>query len=60
MGLKKNEWQAVFNENLLRDQLNLPLRTHYTCGFDESGRFINGVGPEMLSNGQPIFPSWYH
>lgn len=28
-GIKRSEWQAVYRENILREQLNRPLRTHY-------------------------------
>ena len=29
-GIKKDEWQAVYNENRLRKELGLPLRTYYS------------------------------
>ena len=58
-GIKRSEWQAVYNENLLREQLGFPLRTHYRKAMDEFGSFICGLGPLMLTDGQIVKPSWY-
>jgi RHS repeat-associated protein len=57
----RNEWQAVYRENLIRGQLKLPLRTHYLKSVDPSSReVLKGIGPKMLtSGGLPILPSWY-
>ncbi|MBR1379177.1 MAG: hypothetical protein IJ557_08650 [Bacteroidaceae bacterium] len=32
-----NEWNALYNENILREQLNLPLRTYYRTIIDDLG-----------------------
>ena len=58
-GVKRDEWQAVYNENILRGQMDLPLRTHYETLYDESGAYKGGSGPNMLNDGQPIKPIWY-
>jgi RHS repeat-associated protein len=58
-GVHRSEWQATYNENILRGQLNAPLRTHYRITFDSIG-LIKGLPPAMLdSSQQPIRPSWY-
>jgi RHS repeat-associated protein len=59
-GIKHNEWQAVYRENVLRSQLGAPLRTHYIKKVDGFGQFISGSGPMMITpNNNPILPSWY-
>lgn len=59
-GLARSEWQTVFRENLLRSQLNLPLRTHYGWNVDVEGNFVGGTGRSMVSiNNLPIIPFWY-
>ena len=57
-GVNKSEWQAVFKENLLREQLGLPLRTHYKKRVYENN-VIEGAGPLMLINGNNVRPFWY-
>ena len=57
-GVTRQEWQAVYNENVIRGQMNLPLRTHYKVECDESGLYLGGTGPSMLNEGQPIKPKW--
>ena len=52
-GIKRSEWQAVYNENIFRTQMGYPLRIHYVR--DEHG---NGLVTEMLRNGKPIKPWW--
>ena len=60
-GIKKDEWQAVYRENLIRSQLNLPLRTNYLDQVDQAGTVIGPYPPYMLNaNGEPIRPSWYN
>ena len=59
-GLARSEWQTVFRENILRVQLNLPMRTHYGWNVDVEGNFIGGAGRSMTSiENFPIIPSWY-
>ena len=58
--IEKNEFQAVYRENLIRQELNMPLRTHYITNETTDGTFIKGLGPNMLdSSGKPKRPSWY-
>ena len=57
-GVERTEWQAVYNENILRRQMNLPLRTHFTVEHDSNGFYLGGTGPSMLREGQPIKPWW--
>ena len=59
-GIERNEWQAVYRENLLRSQLGSPLRTHYIKAVDANGNFLGGSGTRMLTPAnQPILPNWY-
>ncbi len=59
-GIKRDEWQAVYRENLLRSQLGSPLRTHYIKTIDANGNFIGGSGARMLTPANhPILPNWY-
>lgn len=59
-GVKRDEWQAVYRENILRGQLNEPLRTHYIKSVDSSGNFIGGTGVRMITpTNQPLLPTWY-
>ena len=59
-GVKRSEWQAVFGENMHRQQMGFPLRTHYKSQQDGNGRPIQGLPPYMLTPGSsPILPFWY-
>jgi len=59
-GIAKSEWQTVYRENILRRQLGLPLRTHYSWNVDISGNFIEGSGNRLLTSANlPIYPLWY-
>jgi hypothetical protein len=59
-GYKKDEWQAVYRENVLRGQLGQPLRTNYGTAVDPSGAYNGGAGPRMITpGGQPILPQGY-
>ena len=59
-GLERSEWQAVYRENILRGQLNRPLRTYYITTKDPSGNYVGGDGPSMLTGKNiPILPYWY-
>jgi RHS repeat-associated protein len=54
-GIPRNEWQASYRENMLRPQLNLPLRTYYRVN-----QYGGGEAPRLLDgNNQPIKPYWY-
>lgn len=60
LGIPKNEWQAIYNENVLRSQVGYPLRTHYIGQTDPSGILIRGSGTRTLTpNNEPLKPSWY-
>ena len=57
--VSRNDWQAVYNENILRHQMGQPLRTHYKEDIRSGiGIYIGGGGPSMLENGKPIAPWW--
>ena len=61
-GETRNEWMAVYRENLIRQQLGYPLRTHHGS-FKERNLIgilytVKGAGPCMLKNGQPYLPQW--
>jgi len=59
-GVKRDEWQAVYHENILRSELSTPLRTFYKMSVDMSGTVIGGTGPSMLTpKNQPVLPNWY-
>ena len=59
-GITKSEWQTVYRENILRTQLDLPLRTHYSWNVDLSGNFLEGSGNRLLTSANlPIYPLWY-
>lgn len=58
-GVSRLEWRAVRNENLIRGQLGLPLRTHYQIKTNSKGECIGGAGPKMLTDdNQPLPLSW--
>ncbi|GAA0874333.1 hypothetical protein GCM10009118_07410 [Wandonia haliotis] len=60
LGISRNEWQAVYRENVLRQQMGLPLRTHYKSSYNPSTGERKGLPPYMLTSGSsPILPSWY-
>ncbi len=55
LGLSKNEWRAVYYENILRGQLNIPLRTRYGISKDADSGRRKGNGPMLIDkNKQPI------
>ena len=59
-GVKRDEWQAVYRENMVRSQSGLPLRTHYQILKDPSGNLLGGTGPRMITPATtPLLPSWY-
>ena len=56
-GIKKSEWQAVYNENVLRNEMGIPLRTYY-----QKEKTVDGFmpyGPRMVKHNRPIRPAWY-
>jgi len=58
--IDRSEWQAVYRENTLREQLGVPLRTHYITVKDPFGVVIGGAGPRMITPANtPILPIWY-
>ena len=60
LGITRSEWQAVYRENVMRQQMNLPLRTDYKTLYDPNTRVYSPGGPNMLDqNKNPILPAWY-
>ncbi len=58
--VNRSEWQAVYRENMMRSQLNMPLRTHYITKQNPSGTILGGAGPNMLTPANNvILPFWY-
>ncbi|HAF28301.1 MAG TPA: hypothetical protein DCG75_04555 [Bacteroidales bacterium] len=59
-GIKRSEWSAVYQENNLRGQLGLSLRTHYVKNVDPSGVYIGGSGARMITPANtpylPMYP----
>ena len=58
-GYSKSEWQAVYNENLMRSQAGLPMRTHYGSGVTPYGTKLGGIGPRMLLPGNLPYVKHY-
>ena len=62
IGVSRNDWNAVYRENLMRQQLNKPLRTHYHKRTENNllgiPQVTGGDGPFMLKNGKPYLPNW--
>lgn len=55
--IPRYEWSAVYGENMVRQQLDIPLRMHYITANDPSGVAIGGDGPRMIAPGNtPIRP----
>ena len=58
--INNGEWQAIYNENTLRSQLNLPLRTYYGIQQDIYGHYIGGSGQYLLNEDKSIIkPTGY-
>ncbi|MBB6236396.1 RHS repeat-associated protein, partial [Pedobacter sp. AK013] len=56
-GLKYDEWQATYRENLLRFQMGLPVREYYKSKIDND--VSSPVDPKVLDkNNQGIKPTW--
>lgn len=58
-GVAREEYQASYRENLIRQELNRPLRTYFNSTTDGDGNFIEGRGPLLNSQSQPILPAGY-
>ncbi len=60
-GVKRSEWQAVYRENLIRSELNLPLRTHYGRELEVgTDKYLGPLKPRMLGKKNEIIkPYWY-
>lgn len=61
-GNSRNDWMAVYRENLIRQQLKQPLRTHYSKKLEpdlrNELRVTGGSGTFMLNDGKPYLPQW--
>ena len=57
-GVRKSDYKAVYNENLVRQKINVPLRTHYSRCRNEDSIQIYGCGPRMVRNGVPYLRSF--
>jgi len=57
MGLGRDEWQAVYKENIVRKQMGLSLREYYIS--QDNAGVITPLPPRLLdANNNPIFPLW--
>ena len=57
-GIKASEWRAVYYENIIRQQMGQPYRTHYKIEYNVMSRSIRGLDPYMLdSTGNPFLPN---
>nr|WP_281277236.1 M91 family zinc metallopeptidase [Sediminibacterium goheungense] len=58
-GLKRDEWQASYKENVLRGQLGMPTRTNYRTAYDPSTGVSSPTTPRIVdAKNNPIKPSW--
>ena len=58
-GVKVSDWRAVFYENILRQQMGFPYRTHYKKEYDVQSQTVIGLDPYMLdSAGNPFLPNF--
>jgi hypothetical protein len=61
-GISRNDWMAVYRENLIRQQLKQPLRTHYSKKLEpdlrNELRVTGGSGTFMLNDEKPYLPQW--
>lgn len=57
-GLKRDEWQVSYKENIVRQQMGLPLREYYRSL--DNGGTITPLPPRLLdgSSSSPILPFW--
>ena len=57
--MRRFEWQACYRENVLRQEMKLPLRTYYRVQHNQDGS-IEGLFPRILNGGnKPFLPQWY-
>ncbi|MHB1922896.1 MAG: M91 family zinc metallopeptidase [Chitinophagaceae bacterium] len=57
MGLGRDEWQAVYKENIIRQQMGAPLREYYIS--QDNGGTITPLPPRLLdATNNPILPEW--
>ena len=56
--VERSEWQAVYGENMLRKEMNVPLRKYYSVEVDENHLYVGGAGTKMIKRGKPIKPWW--
>ena len=57
--IKRDEWQATYKENVVRQQMGLPLREFYRSL--DNGETVTPHPPRLLSTidkNKPIFPFW--
>jgi hypothetical protein len=56
-GLKQDEWQASYKENLVRQQMQLSIREYYRS--QDNGGVITPLPPRLLdASNNPILPPW--
>lgn len=55
--LQLKEWKACYYENLIRNDMNEPLRTNYGLYERASGSFRKAIPPYLLRDGRPFLPS---
>ena len=61
LGSSRNEWQAVYRENIIRGQLNIPLRISHRSSYNPNTGAVGPLQPFMLSNGTSgaaVPPTW--
>jgi hypothetical protein len=51
-GIERSEWQASFNENIIRSQMNAPIRESYHRKDGTSTRLLD-------AENEPLIPLWY-
>ncbi len=57
LGLGRDEWQATYRENIIRQQLGAPIREYYRVQDDGGTR--TPLPPRILdANNNPIYPAW--
>ncbi|MBI2282849.1 MAG: hypothetical protein HYU71_03975, partial [Bacteroidetes bacterium] len=58
-GLKRDEWQASYKENIMRGQLGAPTRTNYRTAYDPNTGINTPTTPRIVdAKNAPIRPSW--
>jgi hypothetical protein len=54
LAIEQSEWRAIYYENVVRDELGIPLRTHYAKTTDPSNRVLAGTGTDVLAIGNRL------